>query len=59
MFVLCVVSIDKGKMQDNQDKDTSTDKAKTECKEIQKIIPAGIYSGSKVAGAWLEPPILI
>jgi hypothetical protein len=34
---VCVVSKDKkGKMQDNQDKETSTDEVQTECKRIQK-----------------------
>jgi hypothetical protein len=37
MFVMCVVSKDKkGKMQDSQDKETSTDEVQTEYKRIQK-----------------------
>ena len=40
MFVLCVVS--KGKMQDNKDKETSTDEVPN-TREYKKIIPPGAW----------------
>ena len=39
--VVCVVN--KDKMQDNEDKETSTDEVQTEYKKIQKKIPPGIW----------------
>ena len=41
VFVLCVISKVKGKIQNNQDKETSTDEVQTECK--RKKFPLGAW----------------
>ena len=52
---VCVVYCEykrKAKVQDNQDKDTSTVEVQTEYKRIQKIIPAGDIFRSRPDGPW-------
>ena len=55
MFVLCVVT--KGKMQDNEDKDTSTDPVHS-TREHKKILVVARLSAPSTRALWpTQPPI--
>ena len=63
MFVLCVLYVKTNvKMQDNQDKDTSTVEVQTQYKRMRKTIPRGRGGGyflhpSTLALGSTQPPI--